>query len=210
MHDVSAACLRLPEASCLWDAALLPRIHYASLLLDCDADLSADADALAVKYLSDAQLAQLARGQAAQGQTRGRPTGFSPPASKHMSFASRRYMERYGLLGGAGDDGAGGDGAGGERPSPAPLNVAQFLESLADRSHTGRAPGSSPLLGGNLSQSMTSSTASGPDRGAQRAAPGATSTPAQPRSPPGRLPLTPVAGGRVLDIERLKELPKLL
>ena len=94
---------------------MLPRIQYVSMLLDGDSDTSADADALAMKYLSDEQLTELvklrqsSRRSSSAGHdaaldrllaaTSGTPnvSTYGMPAN-HMSFATKKYMERYGLV----------------------------------------------------------------------------------------------------------------
>ena len=104
----------------MFDPRLLPKINYVSMMLDSDSDLSADADSLAMKYLSDDQLAELAKMRLSG--TKGKQRHKRDPAlerllaradsnestycgisSTHMSFASKKYMERYGLLDGEGE-----------------------------------------------------------------------------------------------------------
>ena len=100
---------------------MLPHINYTSLMLDSDSDVSADADALAMKYLSDEQLAQLAKLRLQSPKsTRGRmqdiglerllnntTLGPSPGISiygmsaNNMSFATKKFLEKYGLAAGA-------------------------------------------------------------------------------------------------------------
>ncbi|CAD5125612.1 DgyrCDS13815 [Dimorphilus gyrociliatus] len=80
-----------PDGTLYLDTALLPKVQYTSLLLsssECD-----DADSLALKYLNDAELTTLARGENKIIE----PTIFQ---SNNMSFATRKYMERYGLVNG--------------------------------------------------------------------------------------------------------------
>ena len=98
---------------------MLPRINYTSLMLDSDSDVSADADALAMKYLSDDQLAELAKlrlHSPSVKSARGRRTDVglerllssstvdpSPGVSMYgmpannMSFATKKFLEKYGL-----------------------------------------------------------------------------------------------------------------
>ena len=110
-----------------------------SMMLDSDSDLSVDADALAMKYLSDEQLTELARlRQTGPKRSRRRGDGLdqvfrdvSSCAANHMSFASRKYMERYGLLEGTSmaDDTV-------AATTPEVLNVGEFLRKLAaDKSY---------------------------------------------------------------------------
>lgn len=166
---------------------MLPHVSYMSMMLDNDSDLSADADALAMKYLSDEQLTELARlrqhspkkshrhGDGLDRMFRGRDvsTCGGGLSANHMSFASRKYMERYGLLDGnsaAGDDTV--------TTTPEVLNVGEFLKKLAaDKSYLGSvcshqdetplnltqasyASDPSPMLGGNLKWSQLSAGAS--------------------------------------------------
>ncbi len=100
------------------DSAMLPSVNYISLMLDDDSDLSADADAFAMKYLSDEQLSELARIRLHSpklSRTRRRDAAFGRmvnsgansnntsdvstyglPAN-HVSFATKKFMEKYGL-----------------------------------------------------------------------------------------------------------------
>ncbi len=103
------------------DSAMLPSVNYISLMLDEDSDLSADADAFAMKYLSDEQLSELARIRLHSpklSRTRKRDAAFGRmvnsgansndisdvstyglPAN-HVSFATKKFMEKYGLASG--------------------------------------------------------------------------------------------------------------
>ena len=137
------------------------------MLLDRDSDTSADADALAMKYLTDEQLSELAKVRLAspmvtpqkhsrdpaldrllrhQGKSNVSTYGMS---ANHMSFATKKYLERYGLL----DEPASGDRNGppsnvtspkqspslqglasGTDADTARMNVQDFLRRLSDRS----------------------------------------------------------------------------
>ena len=44
----------------MYDSAMLPKINYMSMFMDQDPDMSNHVDSLAIKYLSDEQLSQLA------------------------------------------------------------------------------------------------------------------------------------------------------
>ena len=130
----------LEQSSFFLDPALLPRVQYVSMVLDNnnENDLSAEADALAMKYLSDEQLTQLAKlrlsspaGKSGGGGRRGvgrefdrilgtpcgdgnfgrRSNNSTLYGPNHMSFASRKYLERYGLL--ENNTSGGGSGGGG-------------------------------------------------------------------------------------------------
>ena len=152
----------------LLDPAFLPKINYISMMLDSDSDLSADADALAMKYLSDDQLTELARMRLGtpkrKGKNRHDPV-FSPLVAKfgtdstdvtmfggipanHMSFATKEYMQRYGLVKGgdetivreAGIDYHDDHHQNAEEDSttkPAVMNVKAFLEQLTNKSLIG-------------------------------------------------------------------------
>ena len=137
------ACCRLDQSSCLLDQLMLPHVSYMSMMLDSDSDLSVDADALAMKYLSDEQLTELARlrQHSPRKSLRRRGDGLdrvfrdgnvSSCGANHMSFASRKYMERYGLLEGTASDNGPKSGA----TTPEVLNVGEFLRKLAaDKSY---------------------------------------------------------------------------
>ena len=114
----------LEQTSFFLDPSLLPRMQYESMVLDSDQELSSEADALAMKYLSDEQLTELAKlrlsspaGKVKRGREfdrlLGTPSGRKSTNStmfgaSHMSFASRKYLERYGLLEASGGDGLNG------------------------------------------------------------------------------------------------------
>ena len=162
------------------DQLMLPRVNYMSMMLDNDSDLSADADALAMKYLSDEQLTELARlrqhspmksrrhGDGLDRVFRGRDMSSCGVSANHMSFASRKYMERYGLL----DADSMADDT--VTTTPEVLNVGEFLKKLAaDKSYLGSvcshpddtpanltrvsySSDPSPMLGGNLKWSRLS------------------------------------------------------
>ena len=105
---------------------MLPLINYTSLMLDSDSDVSADADALAMKYLSDDQLAELAKlrlHSPGMKSRRGHRTDIglerllsntsvdpSPGVSMYgmsvnnMSFATKKFLEKYGLATGVRSD----------------------------------------------------------------------------------------------------------
>ena len=104
---------------------MLPRINYTSLMLDSDSDISADADALAIKYLSDEQLAELAklrlqspslkssggrRGDVGLDRLLNSTSDPSPGVSMYgmptnnMSFATKKFLEKYGLATGVQPD----------------------------------------------------------------------------------------------------------
>ena len=103
------------------DTTFIPKINYVSMFLDSDTDTSMEINAMAMKYLKDEQLTQLTKLQAKnrllQGSKAGTKTamlqkilkaeeestpnvtafGMSP---NDMTFATKRYMEKHGLLDG--------------------------------------------------------------------------------------------------------------
>ena len=214
-HTMLYVCCRLDQSSCFLDQLMLPHVSYMSMMLDSDSDLSVDADALAMKYLSDEQLTELARlrQHSPRKSSRRRGDGLdrvfrdgnvSSCGANHMSFASRKYMERYGLLEGTASDNGAQSGA----TTPEVLNVGEFLRKLAaDKSYLSSVcshrddatPGDltqgtynsdpSPMLAGNLEWSHFSAGDSpcGFRRGADAGCLyGPTSTPADNRG--GRKP----------------------
>ena len=148
-----------------FDTAMLPKINYVSMLLDRDSDVSADADALAMKYLTDNQLSELARLRTESPQKSRNDsdlenvisasskwtTGTSLYANpeKNMSFASRKYLERYGLEDGPSRTSQSEDTTYQSEGESGVLNVKQLLERLADRSRLDLTPDSSLIDGAN-------------------------------------------------------------
>jgi hypothetical protein len=99
---------------------MLPKIQYVSMMLDSETDISSgDVDALAMKYLTDEQLAELAhlrtvspkkhsvdrrdpvldrvmaRSPSCNSTSR---SGSSTPSQNYMSFATKNYLQKYGLI----------------------------------------------------------------------------------------------------------------
>ena len=109
-YSPSSAFSKVDESTFGYDAALLPHINYMSLMLDTSSsDLSADFNNLAMKYLSDEQLTQISKwskskkrgGSSSQESLLHKVLTASTaagPSKANMSYASRKYMERYGLL----------------------------------------------------------------------------------------------------------------
>ncbi|ESP05316.1 hypothetical protein LOTGIDRAFT_227950 [Lottia gigantea] len=98
------------------DTTLIPKISYMSMMFDSDSDTSVEINAMAMKYLKDEQLTQMMK---LQNRVSGKPskTGQkktllrqllnsdhtdSPDLSQNglndMTFATRKYMEKHGLL----------------------------------------------------------------------------------------------------------------
>ena len=100
---------------CMLDPAFLPKINYVSMMLDrSSSDLSLEADSIAMKYLKDDQLSELAKVRSSSSKSgqrhdpalgrivsngRSDISHYGLPLNQ-MSFASRKYLERYGLLDG--------------------------------------------------------------------------------------------------------------
>lgn len=245
---------------------MLPKVDYRSLWLDSgDSDLSADADALAMKYLTDEQLSELAKMRGGKRRA-GNLSRIMAASSRepsmfghnHMSLSSRKYLERYGLLSSTGNsspsvqnDTMTESDRGAE---PAVMNVQQFLQQLAEKSYLAdvlkprnRSGSVESSSRGSSEESHSLSSgcpcAAGPSGAEVDSDPGGSfragdlpsSTPAsQPRHRPAVAQHTPMrptrkskgspeaqakapsaanspaVTNRVLDIDRLRELPKLL
>ncbi|RXM29218.1 STIL centriolar assembly protein [Acipenser ruthenus] len=108
--------------ACIYPQAVLPRLNYVSFgnmatsgFGPSGVDLSLEANAIALKYLNDSQLSQLSvsRGGRQTGQeesqslsvilqhnttTEKSMVGMSLMSPNNMSFATRKYMKRYGLI----------------------------------------------------------------------------------------------------------------
>lgn len=103
------------------DTTFIPKINYVSMLLDSDTDTSMEINAMAMKYLKDEQLTQLTKLQAKNRLMQGSKktsektallqkilkmeddstpnvtnVGMSP---NDLTFATKRYLEKHGLLG---------------------------------------------------------------------------------------------------------------
>ncbi|KAK3609062.1 hypothetical protein CHS0354_011327 [Potamilus streckersoni] len=107
------------------DTTFIPRINYVSMLFDSDSDTSMEINAMAMKYLKDDQLTKLTKLQAASrlpGARKGQRNGLlqkilkeedhsSPDVTtlgmspNDLTFATKKYMEKYGLLAEGGSKG---------------------------------------------------------------------------------------------------------
>ncbi|XP_064617151.1 SCL-interrupting locus protein homolog isoform X2 [Liolophura sinensis] len=114
------------------DTTFIPKINYVSMFLDSDSDSSMEINAMAMKYLKDEQLTQMAKLRAAacvNGAKNGRKTALlqqvlqtgaktTPNVTQYgmspndMTFATKKYMQKYGLLSGSQCESS--------KPSPAP------------------------------------------------------------------------------------------
>ncbi|MBN3280120.1 STIL protein, partial [Polyodon spathula] len=108
--------------ACIYPQAVLPRLNYVSFgntamsgFGPSGVDLSLEANAIALKYLNDSQLSQLSVSR--EGRQTGQEEsqslsiilqhntttektmmGMSLMSPNNMSFATRKYMKRYGLI----------------------------------------------------------------------------------------------------------------
>uniref|UniRef100_A0A8C6WUF6 STIL N-terminal domain-containing protein n=1 Tax=Neogobius melanostomus TaxID=47308 RepID=A0A8C6WUF6_9GOBI len=86
--------------ACINPAAVVSRLSAAdsslSLLPHSSADLSLEANAIALRYLSDRQLTRLSlSGHVPTKETKPESSALSP---SNMSLATRKYMRKYGLI----------------------------------------------------------------------------------------------------------------
>nr|XP_033772169.1 SCL-interrupting locus protein isoform X2 [Geotrypetes seraphini] len=105
--------------ACINPEAVLPRLSYMSFanigmsgFNPNGADLSMEANAIALKYLNESQLSQLSQSRSKQNDTLDSSSfpgllhlnadkslvGLSLISPNNMSFATRKYMKRYGLI----------------------------------------------------------------------------------------------------------------
>lgn len=119
--------LSLSILACISPEAVIPGLNYISFgnvgvsgLIPNGVDLSMEANAIALKYLSESQLSQLSLSCSSQRNAMDSPlqtflhattdkslVGFGVISPTNMSFATKKYMKRYGLLQSSGDDGDG-------------------------------------------------------------------------------------------------------
>nr|XP_016851228.1 PREDICTED: SCL-interrupting locus protein-like [Anolis carolinensis] len=104
--------------ACIHPEAVIPGLNYISFanvgmsgLTPNGVDLSMEANAIALKYLSESQLSQLSLSRSSQREsvasslqtllhtnTDKTLVGFGLISPSNMSFATRKYMRKYGLL----------------------------------------------------------------------------------------------------------------
>lgn len=114
------------------DTTFIPKINYVSMFLDSDSDTSMEINAMAMKYLKDEQLTQMAKLRAAacvNGAKNSRKTALlqqvlqagaktTPNVTQYgmspsdLTFATKKYMQKYGLLTGSQCENS--------KPSPSP------------------------------------------------------------------------------------------
>ncbi|TNM88096.1 hypothetical protein fugu_006317 [Takifugu bimaculatus] len=171
-------------------AAVVSRLsvseHSFSSLVPCaSVDLSLEANAIALRYLSDSQLSRLSLGGHAPHKGRG-SSGDSLLSPTNMSVATRKYMRKYGLI----EEELGEDEAEiSERSTRNPLREAQSAELLPQ----------SRLIK-KLRPKMQRLT-EGTDHDAQDKENCSSRRPSLPRAE-GSV-------GNILDLSRLRQLPKL-
>ncbi|TNM88083.1 hypothetical protein fugu_006304 [Takifugu bimaculatus] len=171
-------------------AAVVSRLsvseHSFSSLVPCaSVDLSLEANAIALRYLSDSQLSRLSLGGHAPHKGRG-SSGDSLLSPTNMSVATRKYMRKYGLI----EEELGEDEADiSERSTQNPLREAQSAELLPQ----------SRLIK-KLRPKMQRLT-EGADHDAQDKENCSSRRPSLPRAE-GSV-------GNILDLSRLRQLPKL-
>ncbi|XP_056132920.1 SCL-interrupting locus protein homolog [Lampris incognitus] len=87
--------------ACINPTVVLPRLSLSqsaegSLFVGGSMDLSMEANAIALRYLSDTQLSRLSMGT--HSSPLRQSASLNPLSPSNMSLATRRYMRKYGLL----------------------------------------------------------------------------------------------------------------
>ncbi|XP_044056266.1 SCL-interrupting locus protein homolog [Siniperca chuatsi] len=173
-------------------AAVLSRLSVSeptasSLFLGGSVDLSLEANAIALRYLSDSQLSRLSLGGHAPlpGPASSNDSLMSP---SNMSLATRKYMKRYGLI--EEDDGEEEEEASARHPLTEALNVKLLPQSQLIRD---LRPKMQLLAGGTKPNATDKENCSSRRPSLVRAS---------SRQTEGSV-------GNILDLSRLRELPKL-
>ncbi|XP_053101567.1 SCL-interrupting locus protein isoform X2 [Hemicordylus capensis] len=147
--------------ACINPEAVIPGLNYISFanvgmsgLTPNGADLSMEANAIALKYLNESQLSQLSLSRSSQKNSMDSSVqtllqtntdkslvGFSLISPSNMSFATKKYMKRYGLLQGSDDDDGDSDGDDEEEKQQTDNHRKESLEPVLQLDLN-------PLLGG--------------------------------------------------------------
>lgn len=168
-------------------AAVVSRLGVAeqsfSSLVPCGGvDLSLEANAIALRYLTDSQLSRLSLG--GHPPHKGHTSSHSSLLSPNMSVATRKYMRKYGLI----EEEVEGDEAV-ERSSRKPLVEAQSAEPLP-QGQTIKNPRPKTQL---LTEGAKLHTQDKENSSIRRPS----------------LPRAEGSVGNILDLSRLRQLPKL-
>lgn len=168
------------------DTTFIPKINYVSMLLDSDTDTSMEINAMAMKYLKDEQLTQLTKLQAKNRLLQGKnktsektallqkilkaedestpnvtTVGMSP---NDLTFATKRYLERHGLL----DGGSNGDStSAGDSTQNDSYRLRTNYSTLTSGSEDGPAHTTQEVLGTPSSRQVDTLNMATPSSGRQ-------------------------------------------